>query len=331
MVHLLKRVVLLYTAVYSLSSKKRRCDTSYSTANLQTYIQNHGASNVDAADQLLFINNCIQQLAAMREWPTYRTPLNINLIAPFDTGTVTLAASTTVDDLSTGDWSGETEMARQEFYTSEDSSRVYTIASVTDADTLVLDSAYIGDTGSTKTYEIRYVSYPLPSAFDHITGPLWLQGGLELMADVVSPGELRGMRLSNVGTATLPTHIAFDKGGAGQASTHNLLVHPAPSATAIIRGYYQARPVTATALVDPDWPERYLGLLHELLRINISTADSGRGGSLEYAKFEQRVEEAYQRDVQRKVPYKIRPRGGRGVIQDAQALLSRITITGDPG
>ena len=104
-------------------------------------------------------------------------------------------------------------------------------------------------------------------------------------------------------------------------------VHPAPSAARILRGTYQVAPVTATALVAPDWPEKYLYLLHKLLRAEVSIQDGKAGYGIEQGEMQALIEEAYQRDVQNRGPYAVHPGGrGRGVIEEATAIQSRFTV-----
>lgn len=302
---------------------------SYTLADVSTFLAQHGyvGSTAAAATQLdAFINDMIQRLASARDWPCYRKAYNLQLTAPYSTGTVTTTNDPTVDGDSTV-WVAA--MAGQEFYDASDSSRLYQIATFTSTTALELAQSYIGTEAAGQSYEIRYVRVTLPTDWDRPTGAMWLENGTELSYETVSLNEWQGLRMANRGKTSVPTHIAYDKGGPGQDSQHYAYVHPAPSAAKLLRGTYQATPVTATALVIPDWPEKYLYLLHKLLRIELSTQDSKGGYGIETVEMQRLIEEAFQRDVQDKGPYQIRPRGGRGVIQDAYAVQSRIVITGD--
>ena len=121
--------------------------------------------------------------------------------------------------------------------------------------------------------------------------------------------------------------IAWENGGPGLASSKYAYVHPAPSVARAIRGTYQATPVTAvTASVDPDWPTRFLGLLHHKIRMEIANADSGQGNQLEWQKLEAAVDEAYQRDVQESGPFEINVDGRRSALDYVDEVKSRINI-----
>jgi len=302
---------------------------AYTLADVSTFCTQHGyvGTSAAAATQLdTWINDSIQRLASARDWPCYQKPYNLQLTAPYSTGTVT----TTNDPTVTG--SGTTFVAAhagQEFYDASDSSRLYMIDTFTDTTHFELTQSYIGTEAAAQTYEIRYVRVTLPTDWDRPTGAMWMENGTELSYETVSLNEWQGLRMANRGKTSVPTHIAYDKGGPGQDSQHYAYVHPAPSAAKLLRGTYQMTPVTATASVIPDWPEKYLYLLHKLLRIELSTQDSKGGYGIETVEMQRLIEEAFQRDVQQRGPYKIRPQGGHGVIRDAHAVLSRITITGD--
>ena len=302
---------------------------SYTLANLATFATQHGyrGTTADAATQLdAWINDMIQRLASARDWPCYQKPYHIQLTAPYSTGTVTTTNDPTVDGDSTT-WVAA--MAGQEFYDASDSGRLYQIATFTSTTALELAQSYIGTEAAAQSYEIRYVRVTLPTDWDRPTGAMWLESGTELSYETVSLSEWQGLRLTNQGKTSVPTHIAYDKGGPGQDSQHYAYVHPAPSAAKLLRGTYQATPVTATSSVAPDWPEKYLYLLHKLLRIELSTQDSKGGYGIETGEMQRLIEEAFQRDVQHSGPYRILPARERGVIDEAHALGSRINIVGD--
>lgn len=83
----------------------------------------------------------------------------------YSAGTVTMAASTTVEGSSTAWTQGMVGM----FFQVDGDARIYTIESVTDADTLVLSETFAGTTGAGKSYyiygedSILYYSYITPS------------------------------------------------------------------------------------------------------------------------------------------------------------------------
>ena len=302
---------------------------AYTLSDVSVFCQQHGyvGTTAAAATQLdTFINNMIQRLASARDWPCYQKPYHLQLTAPYSDGTVTTTNDPTVDGDSTT-WVAA--MAGQEFYDASDSSRLYQIATFTSTTELELAQSYIGTEAAAQSYEIRYVRVTLPSDFDRPSGAMWLETGTELSYETVSVNDWQGLRLAFRGTSSVPTHIAYYKGGPGQASSHYAFVHPAPSAAKLLRGTYQATPVTASSTVIPDWPEKYLYLLHKLLRMELSTQDGKGGYAIESAEMQSLIEEAFQRDVQREGPYRIRPLGGRGVIQDAIAVQSTIKIVGD--
>ena len=134
------------------------------------------------------------------------------------------------------------------------------------------------------------------------------------------------MRPCARGSASIPTHLCYDAGGPGQASSQSILVHPAPNSARLLRGAYQARPATATADVVPDWPERLRYILHAMLRKEIVSQDGGRGNYNEDAELERMVEAAYQSEIQNRGPFAIRPGGGKSIFQWAADSMARINL-----
>jgi len=299
---------------------------AYTLADLRGYGAQHGWTDVSAEGIVAFdawANDMIQRLASARNWPSYRKSYYLGLTAPYSTGTVT----TTNDPTLTGDsttWVAG--MAGQEFFDAADSVRVYQIAEFTTITALELTQSYIGTEAAGQSYEIRYVRLAMPPDFDRPSGAMYDQSGRELTFQRVSLGEWHALRMMNRGKTSIPTHIAWDSGGPGQASSKYAYVHPAPSAARIIRGTYQATPVTATASVDPDWPLKFRYLLHKLLRKEVAVADGGGGGTLETEEFQLLLDEAYQRDVQTSGPFEIKQGARASALVQADIFKSQINI-----
>jgi len=109
-----------------------------------------------------FIQDTLEQLTAEFNWPFYRKTHYFNLTVPYTTGTVNLTeAGTTVTGAGTADFASA--MAYQMFYTGSDPGRVYQIASVAaSAETMVLNSAYLGDSEDGATYACLLYTSPSP-------------------------------------------------------------------------------------------------------------------------------------------------------------------------
>ena len=301
---------------------------AYTLADLTTYCQRHGwrgAAVADTTQLKAWINDTIQRLAGMRNWPSYRKPYYIGLTAPYTTGTVTVTnESATVTGSGTSWASG---MVGQEFFTGADGGRVYQITAVGGTTSLTLSQTFLGTSGASQTYSIRYVRYGMASDFDRPYGGLYDEFGREMRASEVSLGELSALRMQHRGTMSLPTHVAFDKGGPGQTQTTSIYFHPAPSAVYMLRGTYQASPVLATDDVAPDWPERFRHLLHEALRMEVTTQDGKGQNPVTISNFENMVEQAYRRDVQKTMPISIRVGGRRDVFDELAEFRSQYTIS----
>lgn len=300
---------------------------SYTLADLTEYCQRHGwrgAATADSTQLKAWINDTIQRLVSMRNWPSYRKPFYIGLTAPYTTGTVALTnGSATVVGTTTA-WTSA--MVGQEFYTGTDGDRVYQITAVGGTGSLTLAQPYLGTAGTLKTYQINYVRYGMATDFDRPYGGLYDQFGREIRSAEVPYDEWAALRMQNRGTMSLPTHMAFDKGGPGQSHTTSIYFHPAPSTTHMLRGTYQASPVLATDIVAPDWPERFRYLLHEALRIELTTQDGKGQNPVSISNFENMVEQAYRRDVQKVMPVTIRVGGRRDVFDELAEFRSQYTI-----
>lgn len=233
-------------------------------ANLATYCQKNGwldMTTAGTAQLYLWIDNTIQLLGLSRRWHFYEREAWLNLVAPYSTGTVDLTEAST--EVAAGDTTAvfATTVAGQEFYTAEDSGRIYRIASRTDAATIVLSSAYLGDDGSGKTYEIRYVRYSAPTDWGQ-SGAFFFEDGREISYSAMTLNEFLQKRVMHRATSAYPEAI-FHQSLEG---THYFFVHPPPSAAKQITYNYWQRPDTLTAGTDTtDWPDQFRGLLHAIL------------------------------------------------------------------
>jgi hypothetical protein len=280
---------------------------SYTMQDLATFIQRNGwrgSSSADNEQLYRFINNSIQRLASMRDWPAYRKHFFVPLTAPYTTGTVALTAGS--GSVVGTDTVWASTMVGQEFYVGADGNRQYRVTAVADTTNLTIEPLYMGSATASTTYAIRYVRYAMASDFDRPRGGLFDEYGRELTLLEVSTDDYFGLRVQNNQSASLPTHVMWDNGGPGQDSTRYLYVHPAPSGSHLLRGSYQAIPVTGTTVTDPDWPERFLYLIHEMLRMELSVQENRGANPAMMGKFERLVDEAYRRDSQRTGPITIK-------------------------
>jgi len=244
--------------------------------NLVAYCNAHGWMDKTTAGQAqlaLWIDNTIQLLGMSRRWHFYEREAWLNLTAPYSTGTVDLTEAST--EVAAGDTTAvfATTVAGQEFYTAEDAGRVYRIASRTDAATIVLSSAYLGDDATGKTYEIRYVRYAAPTDWGQ-EGAFFFEDGRELNYAAMTLDEFLQARVRHRATSAYPQYI-FHQSLEG---TEYFFVHPAPSAAKQITYNYWQRPDTLTNGTDTtDWPDEYRGLLHAILRERMSTDNADAG------------------------------------------------------
>jgi len=287
-------------------------------ADLKTYGQRNGWPDTSAtgiAQQVVWINNTLAFLALERRWSYYQTPYWFNFTAPYTTGTVTVTkAGTGVEGSGTTFASG---MAGQEFYTTEDAGRVYNIASITDGDTLVLSSAYLGDTTIGASYSINYVRYAAPTDWG-MAGPAYFEDGRELVfADVGFEDWLRLRAEERGNTSATPDFLLYKR----IAGTGYFYTHPAPSAAAQVRMTYQRLPAALSGDSDAaDLPAVMLPLLHEALRINISIGDQNAAmEALRSREYQRLIDKAFAAE---------RPHGSVPIVIGGSPPAGKRTLNG---
>ena len=256
---------------------------------LQTFAQRHGwhdQTTAGTAQLTAWINDTLRFLAIERRWNFYETAGYFNLAEPYKTGTVGITkAGTTVTGAGTTFAAG---MAGQEFYTSEDAGRVYQVAGITDTTHLELESGYVGDTISGKTYEIRYIRYAAPSDWGQ-EGVFLLEDGRELNYDEMGLADFHRLRMQERSTVSYPTRLMRHN----LAGTDYFFVHPAPSAVKAVRyTYYRLPAELAAGASVADMPNGFRALLHEALRIRLSVDENNQA-------LETMREDRYQRMVDR--------------------------------
>ena len=263
-------------------------------ANLATYCSAHGwlDETVGGVAQLkLWIDDTVQLLGMSRRWPFYQKEAWLNLTAPYSTGTVDLVEAST--EIAAGDTTAvfATTVAGQEFYTAEDAGRIYRIASRTDAATMVLSSAYLGDDGSGKTYEIRYIRYSAPTDWGQ-EGAFFFEDGRELSYAAMTLDEFLQKRIRHRATSAHPQFIFHQV----LAGTHYFFVHPPPSAAKQLTYNYWMRPTALSAdATETDWPDQFRGLLHAILRERMSVDDADAGlAAFHSRKVQEWIDTAYR-------------------------------------
>lgn len=239
-------------------------------SSLKTYCQRHGwrdQTTAGTTQLTAWINDVLKFLALERRWPYYETPGYLNLTEPYTTGTADLTNGDTSVSGTATVW--DVDMVGQEFYTSEDSGRVYMISAVGGGTTLTLESEYLGSTDTALSYSIRYVQYDAPSDWGQ-EGDFYLQDGSELNYSVMSLGDFHRLRMEERNTTSYPTRIMHHS----ISGTDCFFVHPAPSAAKQVRYTYWRLPATLSSDTDTaDMPDAFRGLLHVALRIRLSVDD----------------------------------------------------------
>lgn len=254
-------------------------------SSLVTYCQKNGWLDQTTAGVLqckIFIDTTIQLLGLCRRWKFFEKEAWLNLTAPYTTGTVAMTIAST-GLVGTGTTWAE-GMAGQEYYTAEDSGRIYRITTFTDTTHLTLASAYLGSTASGKTYSIRYVRYAAPTDWGQ-EGAFFFQDGREINWSVMTLDEFLKKRMMHRATSAYPTDILF----AEIAGTKYFFIHPPPSAAKQVTYNYWKAPdsLSGTSYADAnttDWPDRYLGLLHAVLKERMATDDSDAGLAVFYSR-----------------------------------------------
>ncbi len=237
---------------------------STTLAQHRAYILKQGWHDTTEAQQDFFINDTRWQLADHYDWPFYRKTHYFNLTAPYTTGTVNVAeGSTTVTGAGSADFSAG--MAGQLFYTGSDGGRAYQIASVAaSANTLTLQSAYLGDDADGVTYAIRYVKYSLPTRHRRTT---WMR--LEDDNDFRLHDGLDGWQ-HEVMTTRVTTSTPVDCWIETESDAAGYYIADAPSEAKQVRAVYYVQPVELTDASSgedtDDWPDKYRYLLHYALR-----------------------------------------------------------------
>jgi hypothetical protein len=240
---------------------------SFTFADLQAYCRRNGWLGTLSDDTVQlgqWINDWRQFLALARKWPFLETLGYFNLLPVYATGTATLTAlSGTVTGAATA-W--DEDMIGQEFWTSDDSKRLYTITDVTvSPQVLTIDPPYIGPGGSGLTYSIRYVKYPLPSNYGQ-DGVILLDTGMQMNVVACSLAEWRRMRMFHRGTMGIPYQV----NRIGTA----FYVHGAPSDYRQVSYSYWRRPAVLTDSDADEFPDYMHGLLAESLAVRLKAYDA---------------------------------------------------------
>jgi len=295
---------------------------SLTLQSLASYCEVHGwldRTSLGLDELETWINDTVQYLARARRWPFYQKVGYISLTEPYEEGTVTLTANSTAATGAAVDWSDD--MEGQEFYTSDDSGRLYEIASVVPSpDSLTLASAYLGTGGAGLSYAIRYVRYDAPSDWDR-PGPFYTEDGRELSFGKMTFDEWHRQRMLSRNIAAMPEQVVVQEVG----GTPYFFVHPAPSAAGQVRFVYWHAPVTITDSVDSDWPESLRGLLQTALRLRM-TKDTPNAGmeALESREFQADIDLAFSayRPLG-PIPVRFPARdGGRVSVEGIKALFN---------
>jgi len=268
-------------------------------SELATFCQNHGWFNNTTAGVVqlkAWINDVLQFLAIERRWPYYETAAFLNLTAPYSTGTVDLTnLGTTVTGSGTANF--DSGMAGQEFYTAEDAGRVYQIDTVNaTAETMVLASAYLGSTGTGKTYEIRYVRYAAPTNWGQ-EGVARFEDGSDLNVDTISLIDWHTMRMKDRSRDARPRHLLHTV----VSGTHYFYVHPAPSSVGQIRYTYYRLPAVLGDSDEADMPDAFRLLLKESLATRMATdnADAALEG-LRESRYQRMIDKVFEASYPRK-------------------------------
>jgi hypothetical protein len=239
-------------------------------ADLITYCQRHGwrDTTADGIEQLgVWINDTLQDLALMRKWPFYERAASLNLTAPYKTGTVTLTKGSAAVSADLSTMNIPDAAIGQEFYASDDGNHLYYVDDV-DGDNLglTLSANYLGTGGAGKTYAIQFVKYEAADDYGQ-EGPFYFEDGRELGTAGLTYANWEQARIQNRATASIPDDIVYRNG--------YFYVNPAPSAAAMVRYVYWAKPVLLEVdETETDWPASHMTILHTALRLRMSIDDS---------------------------------------------------------
>ena len=141
-----------------------------------------------AAGQLLardWINNAFRRVCERTDWSWLHKRGQFLAPTAYSTGTVSVTHnSTAVEGTGTAFVAA---MVGRQFRIA--GSPIYTIATVTDADSIVLDDEYGGDTDATATYQIFKAYYATPTDF-HSFDEVWDAANAQILSTTATQAEL---------------------------------------------------------------------------------------------------------------------------------------------
>ena len=264
-------------------------------AQLKTICQYHGwhdTGTTGLAQLTQFINDTLQLLATLAEWPEYvgrdgsvtfpaRTVAIVSMAAA--DGTVTLV--TAAHGFAVGD--------------------IITIAGTDN-----YDEASVTITGSTGTTDISYTSsntgatstgtVTIDANFETLGDTRISRVGVVIRTDWASPLEEISVEewLSKKryhGATGPPTQYALRKSMSSGAPAVEMLVYPDPTTAITLYYTYRRYPSILTNASDvSEWPDTRVWLLTEALRIRLAEVDRDSGGAMLYgADFMKKVYRAF--------------------------------------
>jgi len=287
-----------------------------SLQNLEDYCKRSGWNDTSAPglEELVnFINDTLQILGGMRNWPFYQKNGRVSLTAAYTTGTAAITQNTTA---VVGTTTAFTQAMVGQFMQIGSDVRVYEIASVTDGTHLTLAESFLGTTETVGAISIRYQRYATPSdmarcgIIEHRTAGKLTEILWELW---------QRKTIDAPSVSTHPTYVAV--------TPDYFYFTPGVSAAEQVWFWYIQRPAILSAnMTACDWPERLRYLLNAALKERLASADRDAGATALYGtRFEVLANRAWMASHPSVVPQQVGAQ--TGAIDWMDNLRGKIAIT----
>jgi hypothetical protein len=179
-------------------------------------------------------------------WSFLRPTTTLTTYAPYSTGTVTMTKGSKNVELADGTWpswvhAGDTLTVN---------GVSYTVASRTDDDTIVISSAYTGDTTAGLPFTVKHCGdYDLPADCGQVIGPFTHAAGLNYETiQIVGEARIRQLR-TNSNDTNRPLYAAIRPKAqvAGAKQLFEVMFWPVPDAAYVLTYRYAVLPTKLSA------------------------------------------------------------------------------------
>lgn len=210
------------------------------------------------------LNTAHLEIHGAYDWPWAYKETNINVYAPYSTGTVSVALnSTAVTGVGTA-WDTAWTNKRIRLDNNQD----WIVASVTGVGTLLLAQAYHGEAALVdEAYTIYQDVYQMPADFEP---------GKDLTLVTAGCKE----RVRHIPRMSMETEGTYGYADYGRDSTgrHLIRISPEPSGVDVLRLVYKARPADFTALTSTPWlPQTYQDILELMAEAEVKRTNGVSG------------------------------------------------------